>query len=361
MLRKVRVRGQRLERCSACGGRFIGIGPLGRLIGEQQVRRFWKAARNSLVGEVRCPSCGGGMRAVEISEPECRFHACLACMAFWFDSDELVRLVLWCDQQAMGAEATLQDDEAELKQLDAIAALELRRLETQQKRGRGFAYGAPDSLPKAIIALFGLPVESEPPERESIPWATWTIAAICILVFLLTWPRLPLVVAAWGFIPDEWFRYGGLTLITSQFLHAGLLHLAVNMYFLLVFGDNVEDRLGWKNFLLLYLCAGVVGDLAHAALEPRSDLPAIGASGAISGLLAYYALAFPSARITIGVWIFYFPRYIEMPAWVAFVLWVGWQLLTALLQLSGTGSVSALAHLGGAAAGVIWRLVYRRS
>lgn len=356
-LKRIRARGQSLHKCASCGGRLIGLAPLRQLIGDAWTKSIWRAAGEAAAGNALCPGCSGPMRHVVMREPETACDVCLNCRLLWFDGEGLVQLVLAADKQLAADEA---DTEAVDRALETVARAELRRMEVREKRRWGFLTNPPDSAWKAAVALFGLPVETESQEVGRPPLVTWTIAALCVVIFLLTWPRLLWAVHVFGFIPSEWYRYAGLTLITSMFLHGGLLHLAVNMYFLLVFGDNVEERLGSTRYLIFYLLAGLVGGVAHGLGEPRSDVPAIGASGAISGVLALYALAFPGARVTIGVVYYFMPRYLEMPAWLAFLFWVGWQLLLALLQVEGVGSVSALAHLGGAATGVLWYILFER-
>ena len=180
-------------------------------------------------------------------------------------------------------------------------------------------------------------------------------------VFLATLPHLKQVVQEWGFIPRLWDRQGGLTLLTSFFLHAGVFHLLSNMYFFLIFGDNVEDHLGPIYFVLLLLGAHLFGSLTHAALDPRGDIPTIGASGGISGILGYYAVAFPKARIGF-LWRFFFFvafRWICLPAWVMLILFSLLQLLGAWGQMYGGGGVSYAAHLGGLAVGVVTALGVR--
>ncbi|MGV3756672.1 MAG: rhomboid family intramembrane serine protease, partial [Verrucomicrobiota bacterium] len=167
---------------------------------------------------------------------------------------------------------------------------------------------------------------------------------------------------AFGMIPDQIGRLGGLTMVTSFFLHGSWSHLLGNLYFLYVFGDNVENRIGWRRMLILVFVATIAGDLLHAAADSRSSVPCIGASGGISGVLAFYALAFPDKKISI-FWAsrYTMPRWIEMSAWTAFGLWIAMQTLIVMQQLAGLGRVSALAHLGGVMAGAVVWLIWKNS
>lgn len=203
--------------------------------------------------------------------------------------------------------------------------------------------------------FLGLRVELEDPGLSSRPWATWSVIVVCVLVAALAWSSdFMSIVELLGFVPAMLytnFLYGLMTLVSSFFLHADFFHLLANMWFLLMFGDNTEDDLGTGNFLLLLFLATVVGDLAHALGDPRAEIPTIGASGGISGILAYYVLRFPNARIT---FLFLpFLRVLTVPAygWVAF--WFFLQIILAVFQLHGVSSVSALAHLGGFLTGAI--------
>jgi membrane associated rhomboid family serine protease len=153
-------------------------------------------------------------------------------------------------------------------------------------------------------------------------------------------------------LPGEW-----LTLVTSQFLHGGWLHIISNLVALYIFGDNVEDRLGHGRFLAFYLLCGITAALVHVWSDPLSAVPAVGASGAISGVLAAYVVLFPTSRIVTLVPIFLIPWFVEVPA----LLWIGgWfaaQLLNGLLEVSTgaeeLGGVAFWAHVGGFIAGLV--------
>ena len=149
------------------------------------------------------------------------------------------------------------------------------------------------------------------------------------------------------------------TLFTSMFMHGGIAHIAGNMLFLWIFGDNVEDRLGHVRYLIFYLLCGVIASLAHVfataafATDQASLLvPSLGASGAISGVLGGYILLYPSRRVTV----FLFRFLTDVPAWVAIGIWFAFQLISGLGLLGGgsqTGGVAYAAHVGGFIAGLV--------
>ncbi len=149
-----------------------------------------------------------------------------------------------------------------------------------------------------------------------------------------------------------------LTLITSQFLHGGLLHIAGNMVFLWVFGDNVEDRLGHLGYLVFYLAAGVVAGLAQVVVDPTSTVPGVGASGAIAGVLAGYLVLFPRAAVRTLLFIGPFITMTRLSAFLLIGFWFVLQLISGVAELASTaasqnGGVAFWAHIGGFAFGLV--------
>jgi membrane associated rhomboid family serine protease len=145
-------------------------------------------------------------------------------------------------------------------------------------------------------------------------------------------------------------------LLTSTFLHGGWLHLIVNMWALALFGPAIEDRLGHARFLLFYLACGVAGSLTYLLLSPSSNIPVLGASGAIAGVLGSYTLLFPFARVIVLVPILFLPLFFSIPAIVFTLLWLATQLLSGVVQLfspEGSGGIAWWAHVGGFVAGLL--------
>lgn len=213
------------------------------------------------------------------------------------------------------------------------------------------------------------------------PIVTWALIGANVLIFVAT---LSLdraageaLVMRFGVIPDvlvhgSWTTLRGeggaigslITPITSMFLHGGLLHLGSNMLFLHVFGDNVEDVLGRGRFVLFYLVCGLGAVAGQILVDPESVVPMIGASGAISGVLAGYMTLFPHARVVTLVPIFIFIHFMDLPAGFFIVLWFALQLVQGYLSLGiiadGGGGVAWFAHIGGFLAGLVCvRLLYR--
>jgi membrane associated rhomboid family serine protease len=147
------------------------------------------------------------------------------------------------------------------------------------------------------------------------------------------------------------------TLITSMFLHASLLHVGGNMLFLWIFGNNVEDKLGEIKFLAIYFASGIAGSLLQVYISPTSTVPMLGASGAISGILAAYVLYFPRARVLTFIVPFFF---ITISAYLVIGYWIALQLLNAFLGLGVTGGgVAYFAHIGGFVTGLVLAFLLR--
>ena len=153
-------------------------------------------------------------------------------------------------------------------------------------------------------------------------------------------------------------------MLTSMFLHGGFLHLAGNMLFLWIFGNNVEDYFGHAKFALFYLACGTVGALAHILVNPSSPIPMIGASGAISGVLGAYFLLFPRAKVLTLVPIFFFFYFIELPAYFFLGVYIVLQVIFSLPGILGAQTAAQgtawLAHIGGFFAGMAFLFLIRK-
>ena len=149
-----------------------------------------------------------------------------------------------------------------------------------------------------------------------------------------------------------------ITLLSSMFMHGGWLHLAGNMLFLWIFGDNVEHRIGHLNYAVFYILAGLVGSAAHIWSDPDSIIPSLGASGAISGVLGAYIVLFPMNRVTV----FFFRFLMPVPALVAIGMWAVFQFINGIGSFAvseQTGGVAYLAHIGGFLAGLVAGVAFR--
>ena len=215
---------------------------------------------------------------------------------------------------------------------------------------------------------------------ERTPVITISLIVINVLVYLYQLSIGPRLIAAFGATPyeitrltdlNEIINIGGyqlrhlpgpkpivLTLFTSMFMHGGLLHLGGNMLYLWIFGNNIEDILGPFKYIVFYISCGLIAHALHIVSDPSSLIPTVGASGAISGLLGAYLIAYPRARVLTLMFLFFIIRLAVVPASVIIVFWFVIQLISGFASLGGMhgGGVAWFAHIGGFIAGII--LIY---
>ena len=197
----------------------------------------------------------------------------------------------------------------------------------------------------------------------STPWVTWALIGANALIFLsyapaLADPRLLMSVwDEWALIPAEVVAgEDRVTVLTSMFLHGGWMHLIGNMLFLWVFGDNMEDEFGHLGFLAFYLASGVAAALAQIASDPATEIPMVGASGAVAGVMGGYLLLFPKAKVDVLFIIVIIIRIIPIPAWIVLGAWFALQIASGAMTPTEGGGVAYWAHAGGFAAGVLLTL-----
>ena len=346
------ARGSVYWTCPACGGRTATTGTLRRTANRRLVDQLWELARSATAaGPRRCPACERPMKAVTLpgDGSAMDLDVCTRCYFVWFDAAEY---------EAMPPPPASRKEAEKNLPLEArlmLAKMDVEALDTRPD----FALPPSDPPPegwKALPAFFGLPVKQESHPLAQFPLATWMLAATVAVFGGLALLDLDEVAADFGLIPSEVWRYGGLTLLTSFFLHGSLPQLAGNLYFLLTFGDDVEDYLGTGRFLVVLLLASLAGSALHVVFHLDSPTPLIGASSAISGILTCYGLQFPRARIGFLLRLprLFFLRWINLRAWVYVLFWIVLQAVGEVRQAGAFTQVSLWAHLGGVAVGFLF-------
>ena len=216
-----------------------------------------------------------------------------------------------------------------------------------------------------------LPLGDDDSLVDITPFITFALIAANVLVFLyqLTQGNIEGFFQTWSVIPVEYSRATDIapthpgpfwiTTLSSMFMHGGWMHLLGNMLFLWIFGDNVEHAMGSMRFLVFYLLCGVVATLAHIMTGPSSEVPSLGASGAISGVLGAYIVLFPRQRVRVLV-----GRIVtKMPAVAVIGLWIVLQFINgigSMAQTAETGGVAYAAHVGGFLAGLVLVWLFRK-
>ncbi len=219
------------------------------------------------------------------------------------------------------------------------------------------------------------------PLRDTIPSSTFPIVTVFLivinsLIFIFEWfmgSQLGSLFQIFGIIPAKYFwmaefqptdylgRFGPL--VSSMFLHGGWMHVISNMWYLWIFGDNVEDRMGHKKFLMFYVLCGLGAGLTHIYLNSDSPIPTVGASGAIAGVMGAYIVLYPQSRVVTLLPIFIFIQIIEIPAIFFLGFWILLQFFQGTLSLGAdthTGGVAWWAHFGGFVIGALLVFLFRK-
>lgn len=198
-------------------------------------------------------------------------------------------------------------------------------------------------------------------QRKNFPWITTIVILLNVMAFIFSYVA-PLTASKYLLVPEALFNYpyeNLLTLVSSIFLHAGIIHLVANMYFLWIFGDNVEDRIGPGKYVLLYLSSGIIAYLVYAFFTNHPEIPTLGASGAVSGIMGAYLVLYPRTRLRIHLLAVFMPVSLRLPVWFYLGIWFfGLQLLYAYLQVPG---VAWYAHIGGLMFGFFTLTVMKKS
>ncbi len=219
------------------------------------------------------------------------------------------------------------------------------------------------------------PLRDTIPSR-TFPFVTLSLIVINLLVFffeLSLGPALNNFLSTHGIVPSEYLDINlknplqlvalSLPLFTSTFLHGGWLHVIGNMWYLWIFGDNIEDRTGHFRFLIFYILCGMLAGLTHVLMNPYSPIPTIGASGAIAGVMGAYFLLFPRSKILTLVFLFIFIQIIEIPAVFFLGFWILFQFISGSLSAGlseSSGGVAWWAHIGGFLIGLVLVLFFKK-
>ena len=206
-----------------------------------------------------------------------------------------------------------------------------------------------------------LPLGDDDTGRRTIPLVTYALIALNVLFFFVELGGGDPFIQKWAFVPSRFLANPGgdfLTIFTSMFMHEGWVHLGGNMLYLWIFGDNVEDRFGHLKFLIFYMLCGVAATFTQMAFSMGSDIPNLGASGAIAGVLGSYVLMFPQerVRVLIGMNVTSVSAIIVIGAWIVLQFFSG---VASIYSATDTGGVAYMAHIGGFIAGFVLTFFFR--
>jgi membrane associated rhomboid family serine protease len=359
--------------CRKCEGRLVPVSLLLQIIDEEHVDWFWGLGRRGFGDKKRpCPVCQKYMYEVPAGPHAhaSNLDVCRECSLVWFDPPEYQEVISLpkIEKEDLKYVEMLRSVPASEEKMrschidpraegDIILAMEkIKDIPGKVREGQL----VPDEWWKMIPVCLGLPVRITTHEINCMPWMTWGLAALTCLISIVSFANLKPSVMQLGMIPAEMFRTGGLTLISNFFIHGGWFHLIGNMYFLLLFGDKVEDFLGKGRFLLLIFLATITGNFIHAGFFPDSQIPLIGASGGMSGLIVFYLLKFPRVKMGFLFRFWWHIRWVKISALVFLLLWIFQQAVVIFRQMGGGCNISGLGHAGGASVGFIFFLLYRK-
>jgi len=336
--------------CDSCQGQAIPEKVLARIVGMGFSRRLNRISRVKGGQEFRkCLSCGTTMDNFtyenddETDQRNAIVRICPSCRMVWLDGEDRRQFDSMLDDER------LQDKKP-------------RQPQTEASVDRLFSTESPSAIGwKLIPALMLLPVECGTGTERKKPIGTWITAGLLAIVLAWTfgfsdWKSLIAAVRGWGLIPSEMMRQGGLTLITSFFLHAGCGHLLGNLYFLMVFGEGLEDDLGWLGFICVMLAGHLGGMLLQILVSTHMHIPIVGASAGVSGVLGCYAVLLARTRLgwLIVIPVKWTPVILKVPALAALAAYAVQQ--SAYAMSSPDASIAFAAHLGGLTVGALWGL-----
>jgi membrane associated rhomboid family serine protease/Zn-finger nucleic acid-binding protein len=287
-----------------------------------------------------CPKCNLAMKRFNYSYDSNIFlDKCTNCQGIWTDGGEIQQVARY-----------LKDDPRIKTIGNDLVEHEKNMEELRSWAGIGEALSIPAShfilyMPKIILPL------SDDNPRERFPVLTISIITLCVTIFIgqaSFIDDLQSFFYFYGFVPKHFFDIG---LITSIFLHGDIFHLFGNMFFLWIFGDNVEDRFSSLGFIVFYFSCGLTASVLHAAFNYNSSIPAIGASGAISGVMGAYLIFYPKARMSILL----IYRIVRVNASLYLIMWFIFQLMFAFTAYSSNAAtgIAWFAHIGGFVFGVL--------
>ena len=206
-----------------------------------------------------------------------------------------------------------------------------------------------------------LPIGDDNSARRIVPLVTYALIALNVLFFFVELAGGDAFIQTWAFVPSRFLANPAadfLTLFTSLFMHAGWVHLGGNMLYLWIFGDNVEDRFGHVKFIVFYLLCGLAATFAQLVFSMNSNIPNLGASGAIAGVLGAYILLFPQGRVRV----LQGQQVIQVSALIVIGLWIVLQFFSGIGSIAATvdtGGVAYMAHIGGFIAGFVLTFLFR--
>ena len=357
--------------CDKCMGVLISVGILRDFIDNDHVDWFWGMARKEAdKGNRKCPFCRRRMvsAASGPGQGDPDLDICRYCTFVWFDPGEFEKVRSLPKITGENRKKLFQYKappsgvvfvDSKVKDEDSRRGF-ARKLQRIRILSRPDTPEYPETWWQIFPGLLGFPVPLTEQKTEKPPIITVTAFLLVCIISVYGFHHIEEMVERWGMIPNQIGRYWGLSLLTSFFIHGGWMHLIGNMYFFLTFGADAEDYLGRIEYVLLLILGSAVGNLFHWYYFQNSGIPCIGASCGVAAVMTFYVIKFPRHKFGYLLWFLLREKWLKMPAWVFFAIWIFFQGLGVMHQLGGRTNVSALGHVGGAFIGAVFGFVFWR-
>lgn len=342
--------------CTNCGTRSVDIAILEQFFQAPRWQEILKRRRK--LRKSRKKECGKGkcqLQAFSLStdSQDIEIDICYACQQVWFDHRELE-----ASKKAANSRfdqclpVNIQEEIKKIQMVDGVAIPQHTVFDFSASDFKVHSWNTMPSLGwKMGLALFGLPIEHQN-RLHKTPWMTYLLLLLVSLVSLVCFYGNQILFTSLGFLTSEPLRWAGLPILTSFFVHADYGHLLGNLYMLYLFGDNVEDQLGFRYFLLL-LFGTSMGVLFHYLNTGEDHGLLVGASTGISAVIAYHALAFPRSQFSM---LLAFVVWVRVPVFFYVLVWIGLQMVGSYLNTDQVVATSFSGHLGGVVAGICFWL-----
>lgn len=349
--------------CEGCNRWLIGLPILRRTVESEFFNRFWREVLHSGEGAGQpCLTCSKPMNRISMESGghSINLLVCRGCNVAWMTPEERAALPVQAAPKPAQPEPPPPEN---LLPKEAAQLLAIHQAEVIAENARRENQFDASHLPfsQKLLAVFGFPVEDTRETEHPFPWVTALVVLVTTVtsLYFFLFTDFKTGVDAYGFIPVEYDRMNYLTFLTCFFIHGGPVHLTGNMYFLFAFGRGVEAKIGGLGILFLLALATIGGCLFTLGFNPGGDIPNIGASGGIAGVLLFYGFAFPKRRLIfkMGTPMIGSGQLIRLPALVVLAIWVGLQVLGIFTQQSS--GVAYSGHLGGLLVGLIYWLLWR--
>jgi membrane associated rhomboid family serine protease/Zn-finger nucleic acid-binding protein len=369
-MRQARARGGSFWYCPHSRGRAVTLEMAKKFLGDDAARELWvRSEFKYRPSQTLCPSCTRPMR--QVSTPGWmgagEIDVCRLCHFIWVNPGDFPAVPQPEDLITPAGDSTLLKDKGD-------AAKDFLLLKESAAEAKDTIVGqGPDEFLRRLPAFLGLPVELENPRRVSSFWVTAGLSLAMIALHFISAASNLSLTRSLGFYPSDPLRNAGANMIASIFLHGSWFHLFFNIYFFLMFSDDVEEDLGFWKYSLFIVSIALVCSVSMVLLSANPDSPHVGLSGVVMAFMTYYAFQFPKARLayifpvvhTLSVgggsaWIRTFKWY-RVPVWIVFAFYVLKDLIQYLIsERNHLTYVSHSAHLGGIVAGLAFWVLFSK-